>query len=378
MLDSYSSTRAIAYTDKQKLLNNIQELKAMNPKNLQLVIDIVRENEPTSLMMSNGDVVFDLSLLKDSTVLKIKDFVDKRFIKEKNPFDLSLYNSECTTGFDNIMINNDFFPSSDSEEESKPLSFFPSNTAARFYTGPPVQILSPQKAVDISNVLKTACNCCHSSKKTSTCSHSSKKRKVPDTKEPFVLHDTSLFDYSTDIMANDIDSRPTKKIKTMRSSTTSFKKLNNNVTSSNNKANNKKSNKKPKPMTLNIRIYDLRNSKVEGVGFQCPECSKVFRDSSNLLKHIRCHTQEKPYKCKFCGKAFAHSSTLKGHENIHTGEKPFTCDHPGCNKSFPNSSNLSRHKRVHTGEKPYPCRYCGKRFNQSSNRNQHEKTHAKK
>ena len=37
----------------------------------------------------------------------------------------------------------------------------------------------------------------------------------------------------------------------------------------------------------------------------------VLRQSSDLTKHMRIHTNEKPYECDVCEKAFRHSSDLK-------------------------------------------------------------------
>ncbi|KAM9024256.1 zinc finger protein 236 isoform 12-T12 [Ara ararauna] len=107
----------------------------------------------------------------------------------------------------------------------------------------------------------------------------------------------------------------------------------------------------------------------------CPYCSKEFKKPSDLVRHIRIHTHEKPFKCPQCFRAFAVKSTLTAHIKTHTGIKAFKCQF--CMKCFSTSGSLKVHIRLHTGVRPFACPHCDKKFRTSGHRKTHIASHFK-
>ena len=71
---------------------------------------------------------------------------------------------------------------------------------------------------------------------------------------------------------------------------------------------------------------------------------KVFPRNINS-RHLRTHTNERPYTCINCDSTFSRKQHLTSHLRTHTGEKPFSCD--VCEKLFICRRNLNQHKQTH-------------------------------
>uniref|UniRef100_A0A8C6VXX3 C2H2-type domain-containing protein n=1 Tax=Nothobranchius furzeri TaxID=105023 RepID=A0A8C6VXX3_NOTFU len=143
----------------------------------------------------------------------------------------------------------------------------------------------------------------------------------------------------------------------------------------------------------------------------CPICSRILPCTADIAKHLRSHSEERPFICVTCEKGFKYKDTLKKHQIIHghEGVKEEQCKTvdqilaeadaqncgdadeldkkesgaalpvqknpspvlktkkphkvcPVCSRAFDSIKTLNRHLQCHTEDRPYHCIHCKKRF----------------
>lgn len=91
--------------------------------------------------------------------------------------------------------------------------------------------------------------------------------------------------------------------------------------------------------------------------FECNICLKPFDDKKKLSAHIELHSYNgnlrysRYFECYICKHLAGWHYKLVKHMRTHSGDKPFKCDVIGCNAASADKYRLKMHKRIHAKAK---------------------------
>ncbi|XP_033496371.1 zinc finger protein 1035 [Epinephelus lanceolatus] len=106
----------------------------------------------------------------------------------------------------------------------------------------------------------------------------------------------------------------------------------------------------------------------------CRFCDSRFATPQSLMKHVRSHRGERPYRCVECGKGFKKRAYLIGHKSIHQRRIQCTV----CRKILPTIGELIQHRSSHLKRGMLQCPDCHLQFQYPAHLLRHLPTHKPK
>lgn len=125
-----------------------------------------------------------------------------------------------------------------------------------------------------------------------------------------------------------------------------------------------------------VETADFANIKTETT-FNCHLCNKRYFKKYSLTVHLRTHNTFGPLNNFSQNATFSLKTPVPAQKQkkLSTVTSKHNCTWENCKKSFRSPSEVTRHIRTHTLEKPYKCSFCPKTFSEIGNRNKHEPKH---
>ncbi|KAH6921939.1 hypothetical protein HPB50_006845 [Hyalomma asiaticum] len=97
-----------------------------------------------------------------------------------------------------------------------------------------------------------------------------------------------------------------------------------------------------------VQVADASSKPAEDIALSakrpfhfCNLCPYTSLYTNSMVRHMRTHTGEKPFKCGVCPRTFTQKHHANAHMRTHTGVAPFGCDE--CSRRYFSKSKLRDH-----------------------------------